>query len=96
MYHNFVVTHPLPLILLPSESLVQILSYDMLCDMYKCSTKNISKFTSTPSPTLTTTTRTTDGFHLAKESIQLPPKIVLSAQIAMCVLTCMCVCKHCM
>ena len=36
MYHHFVVTHPLPLILLPNESLVQMLSSNMLHGMFKC------------------------------------------------------------
>ena len=35
MYLHFVVTHPLHLILLPNESLVQMLSNDMLHDMFK-------------------------------------------------------------
>ena len=38
MYHHFVVTHPLPLILLPNESLVLMLSIDMLYGMFKCPT----------------------------------------------------------
>ena len=35
MHCHFVVTHPLPLILLPNESLVQMLSNDMLHGMFK-------------------------------------------------------------
>ena len=38
MNHHFVVTHPLPLILFPNESLVQMLFNDMLNDMFKCLT----------------------------------------------------------
>ena len=38
MYHHFVITHSLPLILLPNESLVQMLSNDMLHGMFKCPT----------------------------------------------------------
>ena len=37
MYHHL-VTHPLPLIVLPNESLVEILSNDMLHDVFKCLT----------------------------------------------------------
>ena len=38
MYHHFVVTHSLPLIILPNKSLLQILSNDMLYDMCMCPT----------------------------------------------------------
>ena len=38
MYHHFLVTQPLLLILLPNESLVQMLSNDMLYGMFKCPT----------------------------------------------------------
>ena len=38
MYRHFVVTHSLPLILLPNESLVQMHSNDMLHGMFKCLT----------------------------------------------------------
>ena len=38
MFHHFVVTHSLPLILLPNESLVQMLSNDMLHGTFKCPT----------------------------------------------------------
>ena len=36
MYHIFVATHPLPLILLSNEILVQMLSNDMLHGIFKC------------------------------------------------------------
>ena len=38
MYQIFIVTHPLPLILLPNEKLVQMLSNDIFNDTFKCPT----------------------------------------------------------
>ena len=38
MYRQFVIPHSLPLVLLSNESLVQILSNDMLHGMFKCPT----------------------------------------------------------
>ena len=38
MYHHSVITQPLPLNLLSNESLVQMLSNDMLHGMFKCPT----------------------------------------------------------
>ena len=58
MYPNFVVTHPLPFISLPNESLVQMLSNDMLYDMLsvpqltlKCSMPSLATPTTSSTPT---------------------------------------------
>ena len=67
MYNIFVVIHPLHLILLPNENLVQMFSNDMLYDMYKCHTKKKTKKTS---PTTTKITKTTIPM-LAKISAKL-------------------------
>ena len=69
MYHIFIVIHSLPLILLPNESLLQMLSNDMLYSMYRCPTESIQsptkKITKSPmgnKPVLVATSQSMDQF----------------------------------